>query len=76
MVGAEAVQELDGAAAADAEEFFEEAAVDNGEGELFEFGSDGGKLQKPLGLAGHKGTHPIRARICTVVQYSPKAHFR
>ena len=55
LVAAEAVQQLDGLPAFEAEELFDGGAVENGDLEPAEFLDDAGKVKQPKGLWGQGG---------------------
>ena len=68
LVAAEAVQQLDGLAAFEAEEFFDHCAVEDGEREQAEFLDDAGNMKQPMGLWGQGGLSLLATRYHTVVR--------
>ena len=67
LVAAEAVQQLDGLPAFEAEEFFDHGTVEDGDREPAEFLDDAGKVKQPKGLR-RQGGFPyflhVTAQLC------------
>ena len=68
LVAAEAVQQLDGLPAFEAEELFDGGAVENGDRESAEFLDDAGKVKQPKGLRRQGELSLLAIRYHTVVR--------
>ena len=68
LVAAEAVQQLDGLSAFEAEEFFDHGAVEDGDREPAEFLDNAGNMKQPKGLWGQGGLSLLATRYHTVVR--------
>ena len=68
LVAAEAVQQLDGLSAFEAEEFFDHGTVEDGDFEQAEFLDNAGKVKQPMGLWGQRGLSLLATRYHTVVR--------
>ena len=68
LLAAEAVQQLDGLSAFEAEEFFDHGTVEDRDREQAEFLDDAGKVKQPKGLWGQGGLSLLATRYHTVVR--------
>ena len=68
LVAAEAVEQLDGLSAFEAEEFFDHGTVEDRDLEPAEFLDDAGKVKQPKGLRRQGGLSLLATRYHTVVR--------